>query len=112
MKGFLGALGPFIGLVMTFVPSAELEFMKNMMKEIDNHFDRVDSRFDDVERLIKWTETAIQFGEIETALGALEEEYRLFYKSTASSGNRKELFIKSYDSNYISCRHKIVPGNS
>ncbi|CAH1790624.1 unnamed protein product [Owenia fusiformis] len=103
VKGFLGALGPFIGLVMTFVPSAdsaELEFMKNMMTEIDNHFDRVDSRFNDVERLIKWTETAVKFGEIETALNALEEEYRLFYKSTASSENVKELFIKRYDSNY------------
>ncbi|CAH1801647.1 unnamed protein product [Owenia fusiformis] len=103
IKSFLGALGPFIGLVMTFVPSAdseELKLMKTMMKEIDTQFDRVDSRFNDVERLIKWTETAVQFGEIQTALTALQEEYRLLYISSAPDENVKYLYIKSYESNY------------
>ncbi|CAH1792697.1 unnamed protein product, partial [Owenia fusiformis] len=103
VKGFLGALGPFIGLVMAFVPaadSAELEFMKKMMDEINTHFERVDSRFNDIERLIKWAGISIQFGEIQASLEVLTEEYRLFYSSSAPEADRKSLFMKSYDDNY------------
>ncbi|CAH1801646.1 unnamed protein product [Owenia fusiformis] len=100
---FLGALGPFVSLIMAFIPmgdSAELAFMKEMMKKIDNRFDQMDSRFDDIERLVDWTKVAVNFGQIEQRIMAMGEQYRDLYTSTAPASNKSYIFIMNYENDY------------
>lgn len=108
---FLGALGPFMGLVLSFIPeseSAELQYMKKMMKEIDNRFDRFDSRFNDVERLIDWTKVQVNFGQIEQKIMAMAKECEELYKvPPAARANRKDIFVDTYDSDYMNSGIKL-----
>ncbi|CAH1802078.1 unnamed protein product [Owenia fusiformis] len=107
---FLGVLGPFASLIMVFIPtgdSAELAFMKEMMKKIDNRFDQVDSRFDDIERLIDWVAVAVSFGQIEQKIMAMSDEYRLFYASDAPASNKSYVFKMHYENDYQNSGSKL-----
>ncbi|CAH1802461.1 unnamed protein product [Owenia fusiformis] len=100
---FLGALGPFLGFVLAFIPSAdsaELAYMKDMMKKIDNRFNKVDSRFNDIERLIDWTKVAVNFGQIEQNINAMHSQYITLYTTTPPTANSKQIFIVNYNSVY------------
>ena len=103
---YLGVLGPFIGLVLSFVPasdSAELHYMKNMMKEIDTRFDRLDSRFDDIERKIEWTAKEVTFVQIEQKILAMAQEYEHVYEvPPEGTADQKTLFVQAYKNNYDS----------
>ncbi|CAH1802277.1 unnamed protein product [Owenia fusiformis] len=100
---FLGAFGPFLSLILAFIPgadSAELAYLKWMMKNIDNRFNRLDSRFDEVQRMIDWTKVAVNFGQIEQKILAMDVEFRLLYTGGAPAANRKQVFITHFESDY------------
>ncbi|XP_063439612.1 uncharacterized protein LOC134720940 [Mytilus trossulus] len=100
---YLGALGPFIGVVMAFIPSEsdELAYMKTMMSNIDNRLDQFDTRFDDVERLIQWNTVEINFGQLEQRIKAVSHQLEIVYSvPSAAVPNRKLIFIDNYDSDY------------
>ena len=107
---YLGAIGPFIGFVMAFIPSesVELKFMKNMMKQIDNRFDRVDSSFTKVLRLIDWNAVKVNFGQIKQKILAMSNEYQFIYEVPKTAvENRKIIFVNHYDSDYQNSGTKL-----
>ncbi|XP_071178588.1 uncharacterized protein [Mytilus edulis] len=107
---YLGALGPFVGIVLALNPieSEELSLMKDMMKNIDNRLDQVDNRFNDIERLIKWNVVQINFGQIEQRIKAVSREFQYIYNvPEAAVQNRKELYIWSYKSDYQNSGTKL-----
>ncbi|CAH1802276.1 unnamed protein product, partial [Owenia fusiformis] len=100
---FLGAFGPFLSLILAFIPgadSAELAYLKEMMKNIDNRFNRLDSRFDEVQRMIDWTKVAVNFGQIEQKILAMDVEFKLLYTGGAPAANKKQVFITHFESDY------------
>ncbi|XP_063419117.1 uncharacterized protein LOC134701940 [Mytilus trossulus] len=107
---YLGAIGPFVGIVMALNPieSEELSFMKDMMNSIDNRLDQVDNRFNDIERLIKWNVVQINFGQIEQRIKAVSREFQYIYNvPEAAVQNRKELYEWSYKSDYQNSGTKL-----
>ncbi|CAH1792696.1 unnamed protein product [Owenia fusiformis] len=112
---FLGALGPFVSIIMAFIPmgdSAELAFMKEMMKKIDNRFNQMDSRFDEIERLVDWTKVAVNFGQIEQKILAVDAVYERLYTSAANASQKGMMFTMNYESDYqnsgLKLYHAIV----
>ena len=108
---YLGVLGPFMGLVLSFVPaseSAELKYMKDMMDNIDTRFDRLDSRFNDIERKIEWTATEVTFGQLELNILSLAKTYELLY-GTSPEGKAfmKAEFVRKYENNYDNSGEKL-----
>ncbi|CAH1778812.1 unnamed protein product [Owenia fusiformis] len=101
---FLGALEPFLSLMLNFLPaedSDELAFMKNMMKEINERFDKVDVRFDEIERKIDWLKVSINFAEIEQKILSMDEEYVFLYNITsAPASNRTYVFKMAYENGF------------
>ncbi|CAH1802513.1 unnamed protein product, partial [Owenia fusiformis] len=100
---FLGVFGPFLSLILALIPgvdSAELTYLKAMMKHIDNRFDRLDSRFDEIKRMIDWTKVAVNFGQIEQKILAMDVEFRQLYTGGAPAANRKSVFVTHFESDY------------
>ncbi|XP_052075404.1 cephalotoxin-like protein [Mytilus californianus] len=107
---YLGALGPFVGIITAVIPSEsdELAFMKNMMKEIDKRLDNIDNRFNDIEKMIKWSVVQINFGQIEQRIQATSREFKYLYEVPMSAvQNRKLLFISNYKSDYQNSGNKL-----
>ncbi|XP_071177266.1 uncharacterized protein [Mytilus edulis] len=107
---YLGALASVVGVIMAFIPSesAELAFMKNMMKNIDNRLDQVDNRFNDIERLINWNVVRVNFWQIQQKINVASDEFQHIYTvPEAAFRNRTQLFIDSYDSDYQNSGKKL-----
>ncbi|CAH1801663.1 unnamed protein product [Owenia fusiformis] len=100
---FLGAFGPFLSFILAFIPasdSAVLAYLKDMMENIDNRFNRLDSRFDEIQRLIDWNKVAVNFGQIEQKILAMDVEHRHLYTSGAPPANRKRVFVTHFESDF------------
>ena len=108
---YLGVLGPFMGLVLSFVPasdSAELNYMKDMMKDIDTRFDRLDSRFDEIGRKIDWIGEEVTFSQLEMNILTMALEYELVYEvSSEHTADQKAHFVRRYDNDYDSSGSKL-----
>ncbi|XP_052074461.1 uncharacterized protein LOC127712203 [Mytilus californianus] len=107
---YLGALGPIVGVIMAFIPSesAELAFMKKMMKEIDTRLDHIDNRFNDIERLIEWSVVKVNFGQIEQNIKVVSREFQYIYAvPQAAVENRKVLYLSRYDNDYQNSGTKL-----
>ncbi|XP_063448967.1 uncharacterized protein LOC134728324 [Mytilus trossulus] len=107
---YLGVLGPFIGVVLAFIPSEsdELFFMKNMMTNIDNRLDKMDTRFNNIERLIQWDAVAIKFAQLEQKINAVSREFQFIYKVRKGAvENRKLIFTVNYDGDYQNSGSKL-----
>lgn len=112
--GYLGMLGPFVSFVLGFIPgseSAELRYMKEMMTQIENRFDRIDSQLDDVKRLINWNPIRVKFGEIEQIIESMSMEFQHLYKGSTNYLNaaesRKEHFVSTYKADYHNSGYKL-----
>ncbi|CAH1797746.1 unnamed protein product [Owenia fusiformis] len=99
---FLGALGPFVSFVMTFVSgdSAELTYMKEMMKEIDRRFGMVDSKLEDIQALIEWSNFERSLRQIELNVQTMDRIYKNFYEFEGLASDKKRDFSISYESSY------------
>lgn len=100
---YLGAVGAFVGFISALNPSesAELVYMKRMMKAIDRRLDLFDYQFDRIVRLITWSVIQVNFGQIEQKIKAMSLELEDLYNVPPSAvKNRKLIFIKKYDSDY------------
>ena len=108
---YLGVVGPFVDIVLGFIPgpdSAELAYMKEMMKQIDTRFDRLDSRFNDIERLIDWNAVTVSFGALEQNIEAVIEEYEHVYEvPPEAAAIQKNIFVDRYDNDYENSGYKL-----
>ncbi|CAC5400052.1 unnamed protein product [Mytilus coruscus] len=107
---YLGAVGPLIGFVSAFfqTESAELAYMKEIMKYIDSRFDEMDKRFDSIEQMIKWNVVQVNFGQIEQRIKAMAREYRYLYiVPPVAVENRKKIYISNYESDYQNSGTKL-----
>ncbi|XP_063397508.1 uncharacterized protein LOC134681794 [Mytilus trossulus] len=107
---YLSAIGPFIGFVSALfqTESAELAYMKKIMKYIDSRFDEMDKRFDSIEQMIKWNVVQVNFGQIEQRIKAMAREYRYLYiVPPIAVENRKKIYISNYESDYQNSGTKL-----
>ncbi|XP_052075248.1 uncharacterized protein LOC127712689 [Mytilus californianus] len=107
---YLGAIGPFMSFITAIfqTESAELAYMKQMMKYIDSRFDQMDKRFDTIEQMIKWNVVQVNFGQIEQRIKAMAREYRYLYiVPTVAAENRKKIYISNYESDYQNSGTKL-----
>ena len=108
---YLGVLGPFMSVILGFIPgseSKELQFMKKMMKQIDTRFDRVDSRFDDIKRFVEWNPIRTVFGGIEQDILSMSNKYQLLYGAPPeATASRKEDFLSAYKTDYHNSGYKL-----
>lgn len=103
---FLGAIGPVISLISTFLPSgpsAELAYMKRKFAEIDENFDKVFIRFGEVENLIRENSLKGQYGDHEQRIIALSDILQMYLAAPQeASESFKKKFIRNYESYYDS----------
>ena len=108
---YLGVVGPFVDIVLGFIKgpdSAELQYMKEMMNQIDTRFDQLDYRFNDIERLIDWTAVKVNFGVLEHNILAITERYEHIYKVPPEAvAEVKNVFVKKYESSYQDSGYKL-----
>ncbi|KAK3086404.1 hypothetical protein FSP39_017941 [Pinctada imbricata] len=100
---YLGAIGPAVGIIMAFTnqKDPQIEFMKTMLKRIENRFDKIDEQFKQLTNQVNWNKYEIQLSKHESTIRTLSKNLGAVYK--ASSGSRPgqiRSFIRTYDSNW------------
>lgn len=109
---YLGALVPFVGLIMALIPSesSQLALIKNMMKEIDYKLNEIVNRIDDIEREIQKNGLQCNYGGLEQNIKKASQRFQDIYsdnthgvseeKKKKARENRKKFYIDSYHSLY------------
>jgi len=103
---YLGAIGPFVGLVLSLfgsqADSPELQLLKRLFTQVESRFDNVDLQFDQLRRQLAFTPTLIAFNELESNINALQSEFITLSKVTNLAGykyeanNYKTIFASTY----------------
>lgn len=96
---YLGALGPFAMLIMSFVPSSDP--FKEMMAKIDNRFDKVEQQLEDIYRELEWNIIKTTYVPIELDILAMTAEHKHFYNAQkVGFDSAKSNFIDFYKNNF------------
>ena len=120
VSSFLGAVGPFVGLVLSLFsgPSAEYQLLKRMFTQVENRFDKVDVQFAALRRQVRFVATQVHFTDLESNIIAVQSGLKVLSQVTNSAGYRSESheFIHTYDRTYesagIKLYHAIIHGGA
>ncbi|KAK3101199.1 hypothetical protein FSP39_001690 [Pinctada imbricata] len=114
----LGALGPTIGLVTSFLPkgpSPEMKLMKKEFAKIDKNFDKAFRQFDSVKNLLSKSTMKTQYSGYETHI--LHLSVMLQKATEASSMEKKEefeyyknKFLEEYNNHYNEAASALLRG--
>jgi len=113
---YLGAIGPFVGLVLSLfgsqADSPELQLLKRLFTQVESRFDNVDLQFDQLRRQLAFTPTLIAFNELESNINALQSEFITLSKVINLAGYKYEAnnFKTVFDSTYQSAGTKLFNG--
>ena len=101
----------FITLLFGHHDSAELTYMKRLMSEIDNRFNRLDNRFDEVKRKIDWSSVEVKFGILEQKIIAVAKEFQKVYSIPASGmKSQARFFVLNNESDFQNSASKLYDG--
>ncbi|CAC5389998.1 unnamed protein product [Mytilus coruscus] len=96
---FLGALGPFATLIMTFVPSSDP--LKKMMADIDNRFDETKKQLKKIEGELKWHIIKTTYIPIELKIRSMTTVHKNLYNAKqVGFDSAKSHFIQLYLINF------------
>jgi len=107
-SSFLGALGPFVGTVLSLfgshAESPELQLLKTMFTEVENRFDQVDLQFSQLRREVHFVPTQVAFNAIESNINAVHYQFLTLShaSSNASYMYQSHEYIRTYDRTYSS----------
>ena len=111
VSGFLGAVGPFVGFVLSFFsgPSPEYLLLKRMFTQIENRFDKVDVQFAALRRQVAFVATQVHFTDLESNINAVQSGLKVLSQVTNKAGYRyeKHEFIRTFDRTYASSGIKL-----
>ena len=105
-SSFFGAMGPFVGLVLSLAsgPTAEYRLLKSLYTTVENRFDQVDVQLATLFREVSFLTTKAQFTTWESKINAVQLEFKTLSqvstKAAYSSESRE--FIRTYDRTYAS----------
>lgn len=106
VRPFFGMIGPVIDMISLLTglrqQSAQMKFLREMLLNIENRFDRVDRRLDEIAQKIDWTKSQIQFYEYERRILALKLILDNIYNANNNLvfASYKALFINEYENTY------------
>ncbi|XP_052815076.1 uncharacterized protein LOC128242080 [Mya arenaria] len=113
-SSFLGVLGPFVGLALSFFgkPSAELTLLKTLFTEVENRFDHIDVQFAQLRQQVAFIPTQVHFTDLESNINAVHSEFITLSKTTNLAGYKYEAgeFKNTYDRTYESSGIKLYQG--
>ena len=111
VTSFLGAVGPFVGLVLSLFsgPSAEYQLLKRLFTQVENRFDQVDVQFAALRRQVAFVATQVHFTDLESNINAVHSELKTLSEVTNSAGYRSESheFVRTFDRTYESSGIKL-----
>ena len=111
VSSFLGAVGPFVGLILSFFggPSPEYLLLKKLFTQVENRFDQVDVQFAALRRQVAFVATQVHFTDLESNINAVQSELDLLSQVTNSAGYKSESheYIHTYDRTYESSGIKL-----
>ena len=118
VSSFLGAVGPFVGFVLSFFsgPSAELLAIKKLYTQVENRFDQVDVQFAQLRREVAFVATQVHFTDLESNINAVQSALEVLSQVTNSAGYKSEsheyihTFDRTYESSGIKLYNAIVHG--
>ena len=118
VSSFLGAVGPFVGLVLSLFsgPSPEYRLLKRLFTEVENRFDQVDVQFAALRRQVAFVATQVHFTDLESNINAVQSELNVFSQVTNSAGYKSEsqefihIFDRTYESSGIKLYNAIIHG--
>ena len=120
VSSFLGAVGPFVGLVLSLFsgPSAEYLLLKRMFTQVENRFDQVDVQFAALRRQVRFVATQVHFTDLESNIIAVQSGLKVLSQVTNSAGYRSEshefihTFDRTYESSGIKLYNAIIHGGA
>ena len=111
VSSFLGAVGPFVGLVLSLFsgPSPEYRLLKRLFTEVENRFDQVDVQFAALRRQVAFVATQVHFTDLESNINAVQSGLKVLSQVTNSAGYKSESqeFIHTFDRTYESSGIKL-----
>ena len=111
VSSFLGAVGPFVGLVLSLFsgPSAEYQLLKRLFTQVENRFDKVDVQFAALRRQVAFVATQVHFTDLESNINAVQTELKVLSQVTNARGYRSasQSFIQTFDRTYESSGIKL-----
>ena len=111
VSSFLGAVGPFVGFVLSFFsgPSAEYLLLKRMFTQVEGRFDKVDVQFAALRRQVAFVHVQVRVTEFEDNINAVQSELKILSRVTNKAGYRaaKHAFTHKYDQTYESAGTKL-----
>lgn len=112
LSPFLGVLGPLTSLVLVFVPtgdSAELKYMKNQFKIVNNKLDKITREFQNVKNAITWNGVVVSYGRYERKIRNAEENLNRIFTVTGKKNREHERknFIRNYENDFSNSLQKL-----
>ena len=120
VSSFLGAVGPFVGLVLSLFsgPSAEYQLLKRMFTQVEGRFDKVDVQFAQLRRQVKFVATQVHFTDLEANINAVQSELKILSRVKNLKGYNSEkhefkhTFDRTYESSGIKLYNSIIHGGA
>ena len=120
LSSFLGAVGPFVGLVLSLFsgPSPEYQLLKKLFTQVENRFDQVDVQFAALRRQVAFVATQVHFTDLESNINAVQSELNVLSQVTNSAGYKSEsqefihTFDRTYESSGIKLYNAIIHGGA
>ena len=114
-SSYFGIVGSVLGFVFSLFgsgPSAELQAIERLQREVALRFDRVDHQFTAVKREIDWQRVELQFSNFESKIHAVGQKYLDLTASTTKSDftARKNLFLGNFAQDFSNSADKIYDG--
>ena len=114
VSSYLGALGPFVGLALSFfgAPSPELTAIKQLYTQTENRFDQIDTQFASLRRQVSFVATQVHFTDIESNINAVHVALTSLSRTTDLHQYKYEAneFKHTYDRTYESSGIKLFQG--
>ena len=111
---FLGAIGPIIALVSTFLPVApdpHMRYLKKEFAKVDKNFNEVFRDIAEVKDLIKETALKDQYSAYELTIEHLSLKLQEYLAGdTADVADLKHNFISAYNRSYDGAASKLLTG--
>ena len=111
VSSFLGAVGPFVGFVLSFFsgPSIETLLLKRMFTQVEGRFDKVDVQFAALRREVAFVHTQVRVTKFEDNINAVQSELKILSRVTNKAEYRaaKHSFTHKYDQTYESAGIKL-----
>ena len=111
LSSFLGAIGPFVGHVLSLFsgPSPEFQLIKRLFRVVEIGFDQVDVQFAALRQQVAFVATQVHFTDLESNINAVHSEFTTLSKVTNSReySSEKQEFIRIFDRTYESSGIKL-----